>query len=122
MIPWPVSRLHLLPEASDLILCWDDSRCLCFIDGSICGSHSWQQTCGLALSRRSSYAHSCRSSKDQRTLKRILGGNYSLLSPEEKRMASTLVAAGQKHVFQHWPAPGVFVQKDIYSLFQFTQQ
>ena len=49
---------------------------------------------------------SCRPSRDQKALKEILKGNYGLLSPEEKRMASTLVAAGQQHLFQHWPAPG----------------
>ena len=48
----------------------------------------------------------CRLNKDQRNLKRLLKGNYGILSPEEKQMASTLVAAGQQHLFQHWPAPG----------------
>ena len=47
-----------------------------------------------------------RPSKDQRDLRKLLKGNYGILSPEEKRMASTLVAAGQQHLFQHWPAPG----------------
>ena len=50
---------------------------------------------------------SCRPSRDQKALKEILNGNYGLLSPKEKRMASTLVAAGQQHLFQHWPAPGM---------------
>ncbi|CAL5221645.1 g3872 [Coccomyxa viridis] len=48
-----------------------------------------------------------RSSKDQKDLKKLLKGNYGILSPDEKRMASTLVAAGQQHLFQHWPAPGI---------------
>lgn len=50
----------------------------------------------------------CRSSKDDKALKSILKGNYSILSPDERRMASTLVAAGQQHLFQQWPAPGAF--------------
>ena len=56
---------------------------------------------------------SCRPSRDQKALKQLLKGNYGLLSPEEKRMASTLVAAGQQHLFQHWPAPGASAGVDV---------
>ena len=58
---------------------------------------------------------SCRPSRDQKALQQLLKGNYGLLSPEEKRMASTLVAAGQQHLFQHWPAPGARTGVDLES-------
>ncbi|KAK9830261.1 hypothetical protein WJX72_010654 [[Myrmecia] bisecta] len=43
----------------------------------------------------------------QHQAKQVLKGNFRLLSSQERRVVSTLIAEGHGHLFSNWPPPGV---------------